>query len=139
MTNWLTRAILLTFVMVVPIQAIRPMVSYRALELGADAFGLGVIAGAYASLSFLLSVLLGRWTDRFGSTWFLIGSPALIGVTAIWFATAGSFPMLIVAQAMLGLGQVTGLIAMQTLLSNHGDPMRRDGRIGAFTVAAHRI
>lgn len=133
--SWLLRALVLAFATIGPVQALRPMVSYRALELGADAFFLGLIAGAYAALSFVMSVPLGRWMDRLGPVRFLVAGTSLVTLTAVWFALAGDLWSLLVAQAALGLGQVTGLIGLQTLLANHGDPHERDARIGAFTVA----
>lgn len=133
--GWLLRALVLAFATIAPVQALRPMVSYRALELGADAFFLGLIAGAYAALSFVMSVPLGRWMDRLGPTRFLIGGTSLVAATAVWFALAGGLWSLLAAQAALGLGQVSGLIGLQTLLSNHGATAERDARIGAFTVA----
>ena len=133
--GWLVRALLLAFLTIMPVQAIRPMVSYRALELGAGAVDLGIIAGAYALLSFIMAVPLGRWMDRFGQPRFLVAGTALVTLTALGLAVAGSLVALIAAQAILGLGQVTALIGMQTLLSNHGDPAKRDGRIGGFTVS----
>ena len=133
--GWLVRALLLAFLTITPVQAIRPMVSYRALELGAGAMDLGIIAGAYALLSFMMAVPLGRWMDRFGQPRFLVGGTTLVTLTALGLVSAGNLLALVTAQAVLGLGQVTALIGMQTLLSNHGDPAKRDGRIGGFTVA----
>lgn len=132
--GWTIRAILLAFLTVAPVQGVRPMVSYRALELGATTVELGVLAGAYAMLSVIAAIPIGRWIDRTHPTRFLIASSAGIALSGLLFTRATGLVLLGVSQALLGLTQIVGLIALQTLLSNAGDPRDRDRRIAAFTI-----
>jgi MFS family permease len=134
MSGWLVRTLLLALCTMVPVQALRPLVSYRALELGASAVDLGIVAGSFALLSFLFAAPLGRWVDRLGEPRFLLGGTSLISATAVALSFANSLPALVVAQALLGLGQVATLVGLQTLVANGAGRAGRDGRFGAFTV-----
>ena len=117
-------------------QAARPMVTYRALELDATAAELGLVAGSFALLSSLLAAPLGRWIDRLGEPLFLALGTGGLMVSGVMLALVDTLPALIVAQALLGLGQVASLIGLQTLTANAGDPAGRDVRFGALTVVA---
>ncbi|HSK22939.1 MAG TPA: MFS transporter [Egicoccus sp.] len=134
--GWLIRTLVTALFGMTAIQAMRPMVSYRALELGASAFELGIVAASYALLSFLFAAPLGSWIDRLGEARFLIGGTATTTLIAVVLSQADSLPAVIGAQALLGLGQVTALVALQTLVANGGPRAGRDARFGAFTVAA---
>ncbi len=110
------------------------MVSYRALELGADAVWLGVIAGSYALLSFLAAVPIGRRVGRWGEPWILVaGTVITISSTAVLLVIE-SLWALAASQAVFGLGQVMLVVASQALVGNAGDPRERDRRYGALTV-----
>ena len=117
-------------------QAARPMVTYRALELDATAAELGLVAGSFALLSSLLAAPLGRWIDRLGEPLFLALGTGGLMVSGVMLALVDTLPALMVAQALLGLGQVASLIGLQTLTANAGDPAGRDVRFGALTVVA---
>lgn len=134
--GWQARALLVALFSMTANQALRPMVTYRALELGATAAELGLVAGSFALLSSVFAVPLGRSIDRLGEPLFLAGGTGLLTVSALLLALSGNLPALIAAQALLGLGQVASLIGLQTLMANAGDPKERDGRFGALTVVA---
>jgi MFS family permease len=136
MTSWFVRTVLCVFLMATSIDLIRPMVSYRALELGADTAQIGFIAGSYAVLSLLIAVPTGQWVDRIGETRFLVVGGLLMAGTALGLAAATTVLLLGLAQALLGAGQIIGLIALQTLVANCSPPAQRDARFGAFAVMA---
>jgi MFS family permease len=132
--NWFVRTILCVFLLTTSINLIRPMVSYRALELGADTAEIGFLAASYAALSFLVAVPTGQWVDRLGETRFLVAGGILVTATALWLAAATNIVTLGLAQALLGAGQIFGLVALQTLVANCSPRDQRDARYGAFAV-----
>lgn len=132
--NWFLRACLSTFLLATALFSIRPMVSYRALELGASTAEIGLLAASYGVLSFLLAIPTGRWIDRIGETQFLVGGAALMTLMSLWLFAAGHLVVLGIAQAVLGAGQIFGLVAMQALVANCGPPRDRDARFGLFAV-----
>lgn len=116
------------------ISAIRPMVSYRALAVGADSLDLGIIASSFALLSMIVAVPIGRWVDRWGEPRLIVAGAFVIAVTSLALVWIDTVWALALSQASLGLGQIMMIVGTQALVARMGDPRRRDGRFGAFTV-----
>lgn len=133
--RWFPAVLLITFLMHAAVSAIRPMVSYRAIAVGADSLDLGIIASCFALLALVVAVPVGRWVDRRGeSRVVVVGGACAIAATSlalIWIDTVWALAL---SQAILGLGQIMIIVGTQALVANAGDPRRRDGRFGAFTV-----
>lgn len=134
--SWYGRALVTALLAITAINAVRPMVSYRAIEFGATPFEVGVVAGSYALLSFLVAVPIGRWVDRFGESRFLVAGAAVIALVAFTLVDITSIGGLAMAQAVLGIGQVLCIVALQSLVASGGDPVARDARVGVFSVVA---
>lgn len=135
MTRWFPRLLLVTLLLQAAVYALRPMVSYRAISIGASTFQLGVIASSFAVLSLLVAVSIGRWVDRWGEPRFVFTGAAAICAVCLLLVWIDSVWALAASQALLGLGHIMTVVATQTLVANLGDPGRRDSRFGAFTVA----
>jgi MFS family permease len=129
------RILVITVLNGVAITAIRPMVSYRALELGADALGLGIVASSYSALSLFAAFVIGRWIDRYGASRFLVGGACLMALSAFSSIWLGSIIGLALAQSVLGLGQVMNRVASQTIIANQSRRDQRDERFGLYAVA----
>jgi MFS family permease len=129
------RILAITVLNGVAITAIRPMVSYRALELGADALGLGIVASSYSALSLFAAFVVGRWIDRYGASPFLIGGAVLMAISPFSPIWLGSIVGLAVAQSVLGLGQVMNRVSSQTIIANQTTRDKRDERFGLYAVA----
>jgi MFS family permease len=115
--------------------AVRPMVSYRALALGANPFELGVVASAYAALALLIAIPAGRWMDRYGTGRFLLlGGLASAGAAAA-MTVSDSLALLAIDHALLGFGQAMIVVALQTQIANASEPADRNRRFGYFAAA----
>jgi MFS family permease len=114
--------------------ALRPMVSYRALDLGAGELDLGIIAASFALFSLALALPLGRRVDRWGEARIVVGGLFLVTTTALVLLWVDTVWALAVSQAFLGLGQMMAVIGNQAMVARAGDPRRRDGRFGLLTV-----
>ncbi len=132
--RWFPAVLVITFLMQAAISAIRPMVSYRAIAVGADSLDLGIIASSFALLSLIVAVPVGRWVDRWGEPRFVVAGACAIAATSLALVWIDTVWALALSQATLGLGQIMMIVGTQALVANAGDPMRRDGRFGAFTV-----
>jgi MFS family permease len=55
---------------------VRPAASYRALELGSDAFGIGVLAASFAAGTIVFAIPLGRLKARLGPQPVLVAGAA---------------------------------------------------------------
>lgn len=119
------------------ILGIRLVASYRALDLGADAFALGVVAAAFAILPVLLAVPLGRLTDRHGEPLFLVLGGVLMTVATLLTLAADTLVLLALSQAALGIGQLMSVIASQTLVGRwFPTKAARSGRFGHYAAGA---
>jgi MFS family permease len=115
--------------------AVRPTVSYRALELGAGAGAIGVIGGAFAVLSLLAAIPVGARIDRKGERlYFMVGAATVLAATLL-NAVAGSVVLLIVTQSLLGFGHMATGLAIQTVTAA-GPVHLRDNRFARMSVAA---
>jgi MFS family permease len=136
MTHWFPRLLLITFVFQTSIYAIRPMVSYRAIDLGAGVLMIGVVASSYAALSLLAAVTVGRWVDRWGEARFIGGGVVLIASTSLGLIWIESLWVLAASQALMGLGHIMTLVGTQALIANATTGEHRDARFGVFMVVA---
>jgi MFS family permease len=132
--GWFVRLLVITVLLQTAVYAVRSMVSYQALALGADNAQLGIVAAAYASLSLLVAVPVGRWVDRWGEPRFVLMGGAVIGGVSLWLVFIDSLVALAVSQAALGFGHIAAVVGSQALVANRGAPGRRDARFGVFTV-----
>ena len=134
--DWQARLLLLTFLALAANHAVRPMVTYAALDLGASGATLGIVAGSFSLFSSVVAAPLGRLVDRIGEPIVLLLGTVVLTLSATLLATAGRIWAIVLAHALLGLGQVACLVGMQTMMANRGDPSRRVLRFGRLTVAA---
>ncbi|MFN8619654.1 MAG: MFS transporter [Chloroflexota bacterium] len=116
--------------------AVRLVASYRALALDADALALGIVASAFALLSVVAAVPVGRLVDRFGEPLFLTIGALLLAAGSALTVLAGSIALLAASQALLGLGQLTAVVASQTLVGRRGDRETRSAQFGIYAAFA---
>lgn len=115
------------------VEGVRPTASYRALELGAGAFEIGLIAGSFAVLAFIAALPLGRAVDQRGEPPFMrLGAVLLIAASVVGLSFS-SLILLVVMQAMLGLGHISLSVSMQTYAGNGAG--NRDIRFARLSVA----
>jgi MFS family permease len=129
----LTHAVLVQVI----VYAVRPTLSYAALDAGASAAFLGVISAAFAVPGLFLAMPAGRALDRFGERFLLIIGPLAILVgAAVAVVAAESILLLVVATVLIGLGHLLSLIGQQTMVANTTRPGRFDSVFGLYTFAA---
>ena len=114
----------------------RPMASYRALDIGMDPSSLGLVAAAFAILPVVFALSIGRTIDRLGEFPFLLGSAALMAVASIALALIGTAVALLALVAVLGLAQLTFVVANQTLVGSRSPTESYDSRYGYLSFVA---
>lgn len=106
----------------------RMLLALYALKLGAQPFAVGVLASAFSVVPLLLSWLVGRLADRFGSRWLLTfaGIGIACGMLVPYFVP--SMPALYVASATMGVSLTAQAISTQNLIGSlgHADQRARD-------------
>lgn len=118
------------------VNAVRPIVTYRALGLGAGPLEIGLVQSAFSILPAMTAVAIGRWVDERGEARFLAGAMAILAVACLVTAAADSLLVLAAAMTLLGLGQIMSHVAGQTMIANRGPREGRELRYGWYATCA---
>lgn len=115
---------------------VRPMVSYRALDLGAGSFQIGLLAAAFSALPLLLAFFVGRRADRLGPGRLLVAGSVLLALGCVAAILSPGFVGLLLAAAGLGLAQLLAMVGQQTAVALSAGHVDRDRGFGSLTAAA---
>lgn len=113
----LQRLLIVTVLFAATFAALRVVLAYRALELGASAVQIGILAAAFSFLPMFVAVSSGRVIDRRGARGMLV-----VGLTLTVVSTAGAvfspnLGLLGLAHVVIGLGQLWLTIASQSMVT----------------------
>lgn len=133
---WLARVLAISVLSTLSMNAVRPMVAYRALDLGATPFEIGLIAASFSILSVGMALPIGRLVDRFGAGRFEVVAMTIMAVTNLAFIWSDSLIALAAVYTVMGLGQTINLVSQQTTVANRGGRAGRDERFGLYTQAS---
>jgi MFS family permease len=134
--GWLTRVLAGVALTQAALFLARPVTSYRALALGADARAVGLITAAFALVPLVVAVPLGRASDHWRPGWLLTGGIALGAVACALLGLAASLPGLALASAALGLGHLALTLAGQSLIARQSGDALHDRDFGLYAAAA---
>jgi MFS family permease len=134
--GWLTRVLAGVVLTQAALFLARPVTSYRALALGADARAVGLITAAFALVPLVVAVPLGRASDRWRPGWLLTGGIALGALACALLGLAASLPELALASAALGLGHLALTLAGQSLIARQSGDALHDRDFGLYAAAA---
>ena len=118
------------------IYLIRPMITYRALELDASASTVGLIAAIYALLPVLLALSFGRWVGVLGEGRFVIFGTAALVISSLALLFSHSIAMLAIAAALSGLAHLACMVGGQTMVSLKSPQDKYDHHFGYYTFSA---
>ena len=111
-------------------------VSLYALELGAGAAAVGVLAALFAAFPLLLAVQAGRISDRFGVRMpIAFGSLTMAAGLAIAFFTP-SIALLFVCPALIGLGHIFFHVSIHNLVGSLGAEAERTRNFSTFALGS---
>ncbi|MFI6176954.1 MFS transporter [Nonomuraea sp. NPDC051191] len=114
--------------------AARPMVSYRAIEIGAGNLGIGLVTAGFSLLPLFAAVSVGRWVDASGERGAALLGAALITGSALALAVARSLWALVLLNAVFGLGHLLSVVAQQAVIANRVAAGGHDRAYARFTV-----
>ncbi|GAA4949527.1 MFS transporter [Streptomonospora halophila] len=115
----------------------RPLISYRSVALGADAFAVGLITAAFAILPLVVAVPLGRLSDRLRRTaWIVAAGIVLMALAPLLLAGSQRLATVAAGSAVLGLGHLTFMVAAQRLVAQRSAEARLDRNFGLLTASA---
>ena len=134
--GWLARILAGVVLTQAALHLARPVTSYRALALGADARAVGLITAAFALVPLVVAFPLGRASDRWRVGHLLTGGIALGIVACVLLGVAGTLWGLALASAVLGLGHLALTLAGQSLIARQSADTRHDRDFGLYTAGA---
>jgi MFS family permease len=108
------------------------MVTYKAVDLGAEAWLVGIVGATFALAPLLFAIQIGRWVDRGRSGRALLYGTLLSLVTTIALIFVENIVLLMLAMPLLGVGHLLVMTGGQTMvgvLSNQRDYERNFGRL----------
>lgn len=132
--RWFLRLLTATMLVAAAIFVVRPMASYRALALGADAAAVGYVAAAFGALPLLLAVPVGRWVDSSRREGFIAGGAVLIAVACGLLAVTTRVWHVVALNAVVGLGHLGNVLGSQALLASGSAEREHDRRFGLFAM-----
>jgi MFS family permease len=118
------------------IYVVRPMMTYRALELDASAATIGFIAAVYALFPVLLALTFGRLVGRVGEGRFVITGTFFIGVSAAILLFANSLAILAIGAALSGLAHLACMVGGQTMVALKSPSNKYEENFGRYTFSA---
>ena len=124
------------------VYVVRPMVTYKAVDLGAEAWLVGIVGATFALAPLLFAIQIGRWVDRGRSGRALLYGTLLSLVTTIALIFVENIVLLMLAMPLLGVGHLLVMTGGQTMvgvLSNQKDYERNFGRLTFYASLGHAV
>ena len=118
------------------IYVIRPMITYRALEIHAGPSVIGLIAAMYALFPVLLALTFGKMVARTGEGKFIIVGTIAIGASAALLLAAHNVALLIVAAALSGTAHLACMVGGQTMVALKSPEDQYERYFGLYTFSA---
>ena len=132
--GWLVRLLVCVALTQSALNLSRPVTSYRALALGADARAIGLITAAYAVLPVLVALPLDRLADRRRPAPLVSAGAVLLAAGSALLGAAPSLGALAVWSAVLGLGHLSFMVGGQTLIAQQSSDNQHDQYFGLYAA-----
>lgn len=111
-------------------------VSLYALELGAGALAVGVLAALFAAFPLLLAVHAGRVSDRIGVRYPMVLGAATMSLALAIPALAPGLHALFLCPALLGLGHIFFHVSVHNLVGALGAQAERTRNFATFSLGS---
>ena len=136
MPKWIAILLISSSSTLASISLIRPMITYRAIEIGATPAQIGVLGAVYALFPIVLALFLGKNVGRFGEAKYIVFGAMTMFLLAIGFAFVDSLFLLMVTTAAIGVSHLIGVIGGQTMISTRSPNENLDGFFGYYAFGA---
>lgn len=125
---------IVTFFGMANIRGGRMLIALLALELGAQPITVGILAASFSVMPALLAWQVGKWADRFGSRWPMLGGclTCAAGIALPFFIQ--SLPVLFIASALNGVAFALFNVSQQNAVGMMSAPEKRTQNFANFTL-----
>jgi MFS family permease len=134
--SWLLLVLLNSLFIQGGIYVVRPIVTYKSIELGADATWIGVIGAAWAVAPLLLAIPIGRFVDKGKDGLALFAGAATLFVVSIAMPFINNVPLIMLAMTVMGMGHLLVMVGGQTMIANRSGSAKYERDFGLFTFYA---
>ena len=118
------------------IYVLRPMMTYRAIELDANSAQIGLIAALYALFPVLLALQFGSWVGKLGEAKFILYGTLAMLITSAGLILANSLLALAIAAAASGLAHLACMVGGQSMVALRAPASGLDRYFGFYTFSA---
>lgn len=136
LNKWIFLLLLNSALLQASIYVIRPMITYRGLELNASVSTIGILGAFYALLPVLLAVTFGRSVNKLGEKRFLVLGGFGILISSLLLKNTNSIFWLAVLTAAAGIAHLAVMVGGQTLVSKKSPSASYDKYFGYYTFSA---
>ena len=118
------------------IYVLRPMITYRAIELDANTVQIGVVAALYALFPVLLALQFGTWVGKIGEGKLIIAGTLSLAATSLALVFADSVLTLAIATAFAGVSHLACMVGGQSMVALRAPRENYDKYFGYYTFSA---
>jgi len=118
------------------IYVLRPMITYRAIELNASTFQIGLVAALYALFPVLLALQFGSLVGKIGEGKFIIAGTISMALTGLALVFANSVLTLAIATAFAGVSHLACMVGGQSMVALRAPRENYDKYFGYYTFSA---
>jgi MFS family permease len=118
------------------IYVLRPMITYRAIELDANSAQIGIIAALYALFPVILALQFGSWVGKLGEAKFIIYGTVSMMATSVALIFANNLFTLGIATAAVGLSHLACMVGGQSMVALRAPQGSHDRYFGFYTFSA---
>lgn len=118
------------------IYVLRPMITYRAIELDASTFQIGIVAALYALFPVLLALQFGSLVGKIGEGKFIIAGTFFMALTSVALILANSIFTLAIATAFAGISHLACMVGGQSMVALRAPRENYDKYFGYYTFSA---
>ncbi len=135
-SRWLLLVLLNSAFIQAGVYVVRPMITYRAVDLGADAVLVGLVGSAFAIAPLFFAIQMGKWVDRGRDGTALVVGSLLALVVTVGLIFFESLAFLFIAMPLLGIGHLFAMTGGQTMIANRSPDPKYERNFGLLTFYA---
>ena len=135
-SRWLLLVLLNSAFIQAGVYVVRPMITYRAVDLGADAVLVGLVGSAFAIAPLIFAIQMGKWVDRGRDGTALVVGSFLALVVTVGLIFFESLAFLFIAMPLLGIGHLFAMTGGQTMIAHRSPDPKYERNFGLLTFYA---
>lgn len=113
---------------------VRPIASYRLLEMGESASTVGLVTATYALAPLVLALWAGRVAAGRHAERLAVSGSVLLALGCVGFAVMDSVVQAVLASLLLGMGNLGQMIAWQSLVARESAESEYNRNFGWYTA-----